>query len=278
MVKILTDTSTLFSVAEGKEIGLTVVPLSVSLHDKTYREFEDIDTARFLDMLKDGSIPSSSQPSLGEIIDAYKSLDGHEVINITIADGLSGTYRTAEQAKTMVSNEEDITVINSGTLCGPHRYVVQWALRMAEAGRQAKDIIDEVTEKLKHQVSFLMPMDFNFLRRGGRITPLAAAMGSILRFVPVLTQTVDGKRLERAGLSRNFAHALKVVLDKLAAMGAGEGTLISVSHAGNPDKGDKAVQAVKERFPGAQVEFLTLSPAFVVQGGPGCIAVQMIRK
>ena len=277
MVKIMTDTSTLYSVEDGKKIGLTVVPLSVSLGDKTYREFEDIDTARFLNMLKDGGIPSSSQPALGEIIHAYEGLQGHDVINITIADGLSGTYGTAVQAKAMVKNSEEITVINSGTLCGPHRYVVQFALAMADAGRQAKDIMEAVTEKLKHQVSFLMPVDFGFLRRGGRITPLAAAMGTILRFVPVLTQTPDGKRLERAALSRNFGLAMKVVLDKLAALGAGDGTLVSVSHAGNPDHGSKAVEAVKERFPKAKVELLALSPAFIVQGGPGCVAVQMIR-
>ena len=91
MVQILSDSSTLYSVSEGKDVGLVVVPLSVQINNKSYREFEDISSKEFLKIIAEGHIPTSSQPSIGEKEEAYNAVNG-EVIDLTMADGLSGTY------------------------------------------------------------------------------------------------------------------------------------------------------------------------------------------
>ena len=106
---------------------------------------------------------------------------------------------------------KNITVINSGTLCGPHRYLVQKALSLAKEGLSTEEILNALAPSLGNHRSFLIPNDFDFLRRGGRLTPLAAKVGGLLKLVPVMTTTKDGKRLEKFALCRSFASAMETI-------------------------------------------------------------------
>ena len=132
---------------------------------------------------------------------------GFEVINIAMADGLSGTYQSACGAKNMVENGDNVTVINSTTLCGPHRYMVEKAQQMKEAGCGAKEIIEWLEAATKKHESFLIPQDFDFLRRGGRLTPVAATLGLVLKLKPIMTQTPDGKQLDKFRVKRTMKAA-----------------------------------------------------------------------
>ena len=138
MVKIISDTSTLYSIDEAKQRGFDVSPLSVTINDNTYEEFEDITTEEFIEIINQGHIPKSSQPSIGRVKDLYDSYPDDQILNITMADGLSGTYKSAELAKTMANNPENITVFNSKTLCGPHRTIVETAVDMAKNGSESQ--------------------------------------------------------------------------------------------------------------------------------------------
>ena len=213
MVQIMSDSSALYSIAQGKEVGLVVNPLSVSVADKTYREFEEIDSDTFLKLVIEGNTPSSSQPSVGETLSLYEQYGDAPLLNITVADGLSGTYQTASAAAQNMPEEKrkNITVINSGTLCGPHRYLVQKALSLAKEGLSTEEILNALAPSLGNHRSFLIPNDFDFLRRGGRLTPLAAKVGGLLKLVPVMTTTKDGKRLEKFALCRSFASAMETI-------------------------------------------------------------------
>lgn len=124
MVKIVADTSTLFSSEEGNKHGITITPLSVNIAKDTYRELDEITSAQFLERLQEGALPTSSQPSIGEKMEQYELLaKADEVLDITMADGLSGTYESACNAKADCVYGDRITVLNSETLCGPHRYL-----------------------------------------------------------------------------------------------------------------------------------------------------------
>ena len=89
MVKIITDTSALFTVENGIHMGVDVLPLCVSIDDHQYRDL-CFDTKLFLDKIKEGHVPSSSQPPIGEVLAAYEDAKEEEILNITMADGLSG--------------------------------------------------------------------------------------------------------------------------------------------------------------------------------------------
>ncbi len=121
MIRIVSDSSTLYSEKEAKKNNLDVSPLTVTINEKTYRELEDITTEEFIEIIEQGHIPISSQPPIGDVIEIYDKYSNDEIINITMADGLSGTYDTACMAREMVDHRDLITVINSKTLCGPHR-------------------------------------------------------------------------------------------------------------------------------------------------------------
>ena len=130
-----------------------------------------------------------------------------------MADGLSGTYQTACSAREMSENKESITVINSKTLCGPHRYMVEKAQKMKLAGCSKDEIVQWLEYAIEHGESFLIPQDFDFLRRGGRLTPVAAAIGSVLKLKPIMTLTEDCKQLDKFGIKRTMKAAAGAVID-----------------------------------------------------------------
>ena len=140
MVRIITDSSSLYTVEEGRDTGIDSVPLSVSIGDCHGRDLQ-MDMPQFYKRIDEGQIPTSSQPPIGEVLDNYEKYRGEPIINISMADGLSGTYESACSARAMAKNKEDITVFNSRTLCGPHRYMVDQAHRMAGEGREKHEIL-----------------------------------------------------------------------------------------------------------------------------------------
>lgn len=276
-MKIVTDTSTLFSPKEGLELGITVLPLSVTAAGNVYKEYVDIQPTEFIKIVREGHVPTSSQPSVGETLDVFENTD-EEIICISMADGLSGTYQSAVGAKNSVENNERITVINSRTLCGPHRYMVKKAVKMQKEGATTQEIIDEMNRLAYSNKSFLIPSDFDFLARGGRLTPLAAKIAGLVKIVPVMTQTEDMKRLESAGMKRTMKKAVQTAIDAFNEMGVNEDYLITVSHAGCEEDATKVLNQVHEAFPNTEIELVHLSCAFIVQGGPNCIAIQTIKK
>lgn len=277
MIRLISDSSTLYSIEEGKALPCDITPLCVTINGKTYREFEEIDAETFLGLIKAGYIPSSSQPSMGELIELFEKYPDDEILVISMADGLSGTYQTAEAARQHTEHPERIHVVNSQTLCGPHRYLVDLAARLIRDGRQIKDILETLQNKIATSLSFLLPQDFSYLKRGGRCTPMAAAMGGLLKLQPIMIQAEEGRRLEKFGVGRSFDVAVKSVLGKLEEHVRNARVQISVSHAFSKEQAEKVLARVKERFPEAECVLYDLSCAFITQGGPRCIAIQSIE-
>ena len=277
MIRLISDSSTLYSIEEGKALPCDITPLCVTINGKTYREFEEIDAETFLGLIKAGYIPSSSQPSMGELIELFEKYPDDEILVISMADGLSGTYQTAEAARQHTEHPERIHVVNSQTLCGPHRYLVDLAARLIRDGRQIEDILETLRNKIATSLSFLLPQDFSYLKRGGRCTPVAAAMGGLLKLQPIMIQAEEGRRLEKFGVGRSFDAAVKSVLGKLEEHVRNARVQISVSHAFSKEQAEKVLARVKERFPEAECVLYDLSCAFITQGGPRCIAIQSIE-
>ncbi|MBQ6844702.1 MAG: DegV family protein [Agathobacter sp.] len=277
MVQIITDSSTLFTVEEGKKMGIEVLPLCVSIGDLDGRDTQ-ISMDAFYGEIAKGNHPSSSQPPIGEVMEVYEKYPDAEIINISMADGLSGTYQSACGAKESVDNCDSITVINSKTLCGPHRYMVKKAVQLKEAGKTAKEIIEWLEYAREHQESFLIPQDFDFLRRGGRLTPMAAKFASVLHLRAIMTQTPDGCRLDKFGMKRSMKLAMKAVVDHLEKVKIDARHIVYVSHARAEEDAKRAVAMIKERFADVEIEMLELGAAFVTQGGPQCVAIQYIEK
>ena len=278
MARIISDTSTLYSTTQAREAGFAVSPLSVTIAGQSYREFDEIDSTRFVEIIRQGNMPTSSQPAIGEVTALYESYPGDEIVNIAMAHGLSGTYTSAVAAAQLCDHADKITVINTRTLCGPHRYLVEKAVQMAADGASVDEIKSWCEEKMDTAKSYLVPADYDYLRRGGRLSPLVSHVGKMAGLSPVMTQTDDGTRLTVASIRRGFPHAVKYIVEQLTKRGVGEGWRVYISHAAAPDKAELALKKLKEAIPGAHYEIVPLSPAFITQGGPECMAVQYIAE
>ena len=277
MVHIVSDTSTLYSTAQAEAAGFAVSPLSVTIAGKSYREFDEISAEEFVDLIRQGHMPTSSQPAIGEVEELYARYAGEEIINVAMASGLSGTYNSAVAAAQLSENGENISVLNTRTLCGPHRYLVQKAVQWAEEGQSRSQILEKLNALMDTAKSFLVPADFDYLRRGGRLSPLVSHVGKAANLTPIMTQTETGERLTVASIRRGYSHAVKYIVKELQKAGIGEGWQVQISHAGAQEKAEQTLAALQEAMPGAQYHIYPLSPAFITQGGPGCVAVQYIK-
>ena len=278
MIRIVSDTSTLYSSQQAQEAGFHVAPLSVTIAGESYREFDEISSEKFVSIIREGNMPTSSQPAIGDVAQLYEQFPDDEILNITMAAGLSGTYDSAMTAARLCENNGRITVLNSRTLCGPHRYMVGKAVEWANSGVGVAEIVSRLEKLMETEKSFLMPADFDYLRRGGRLSPLVSYVGAAANLIPVMTKTEDDRRLTVAGVKRGFAAAIKYVGTNLVRRGVGAGWRVSVSHADVPDKAQQAIEILKEMLPDTNFEILPLSPAFITQGGPGCVAVQIVEE
>ena len=277
MLRIVSDTSTLYSSAQAREAGFAVAPLFVTIGGESFLEFDEISSDDFVAKIRQGHMPTSSQPAVGHVAALYEQFPDDEILNISMADGLSGTYNGAVTAAGMDENPERITVINSRTLCGPHRYMVENAVKLAKEGLGKEEIIRRTEALMETSKSYLMPADFGYLRRGGRLSPMVSYVGQVANLSPVMTLTEDCRQLTVASVRRGFANAIKYVSKTLAGQGVGAGWRIYISHAAAREKAEQAMKILKESFPEAIYEILPLSPAFITQGGPGCVAVQTVQ-
>lgn len=280
MVRIVSDSSTQYTIAEGRALGIAITPLLVTIAGKSYREYEEISSREFLDIIAQGNIPTSSQPSVGEVIANYEALAGNEIINISMAAGLSGTYESAVLAAGQAKNAADITVVNSRTLCGPHRYIVTRAASMAGNGATSAEILDMLERASASTKSFLIPSDFDYLRRGGRINERAGKVMGALKIMPVLVETEDGRKLDLAGIHRSKKLLLKSLSSAFSShgLGDGDGWLITVSHADYLERAQMIRDHLGTAFPRVKLEVRELGPVFITQGGPRCVSVQAVRK
>lgn len=279
MVRIVSDTASLFTPQSGREAGMDILPLNVTIGGKTYREIEEISSEELLELIKHGDIPTSSQPAPAEIMDVYaKATEREPVLNITMADGLSGTYQTACGVRETMSNKEHITVLNSRTLCGPQEAIVKKALKLAERGLGVEEIVRRLEENISSSKSFLIPQDFDYLRRGGRLSPGASHVGSLLKLTPLLVQSSDGMRLDKAAICRGFERAVEKCIEGFKRIGVDERYRISICHAGTPEQGRQAYSMISDTLHGVALELRELTPAFITQGGPRCVSIQAIIR
>ena len=277
MIQIITDSSSLYTPSEARQAGFESVPLCVSIGDSHERDLL-LDMEEYYRKIEQGLLPTSSQPPLGDVIEVFEAYAGSSIINISMADGLSGTYQTACGAREMVKNKDQITVFNSRTLCGPHRYMVTQAQKMKEDGCSFQEILDWLERAARNTESFLIPQDFSFLKRGGRLTPLAAATGIVLKLKPIMKLTEDGTRLDKFGVKRTMISAAQSIIDYRREKELGSQHILYISHANALEDAQKMKVLFEQAFPGLEVVILELSAVFVAQGGPRCVAIQYIKR
>lgn len=273
-MKIVTDSSVMFSIEEGARRGMTVLPLTVTIDGQSWLEYEDISAEQFLAKVRTGAIPQSASPPPALTLEAYDT--DEEIVHLAMANGLSGAYEVACGLHDQARHPDRVHIVNTQSLCVPHRAMALAITGMAAQGLGAQAILEALQRMIGTARSYLLPEDFDFLRRGGRLTPLAAKFAHLVKAFPVMKQTDDGTRLEKLKIARSFAKAVGAVADDLESQSLGKNFFIGVSHADNPGHAADAIRWLTERFPACRNGVFELGPAFITQGGPGCLAIQVV--
>lgn len=276
-MKIITDTSALYSLQEGKELGIEVIPACALVDGVVYRDYEDISSEEFMKLIEEGKVPTTSQPAIGDVIDIFEGTQ-EDILYLTIGDGLSGTYQNAMGAKNAVEKNDHIYIIDTQTLAGAQRYLVQKAIMLKKAGLEIKEIVRQVKKSVVTSASFVIPNDFNYLKRSGRLTPIAAAICSVIKIIPVLTQTEDMKRIKPYAIKRSHKKAVDAVIEYFKGMSVNKDYIISIGHAGVRQVAENVVKQIRNHFSDTTIELFQLSPTLITHGGPGCITIQAICR
>lgn len=276
-MKIISDTASLFSIKEGKEAGVIIVPACVISEGQVYKDYEDITGEGFLEMIQSGTTPTSSQPAIGDLMEAFEEAK-EDTLALFIGDGLSGGYQNAVGAKNSMENSDHIRILDTRTLAGAERYLVQKAVRLKNKGMAVDYVIRELLKSIESSVSFVIPADFEYLKRSGRLTAVAAKIGTMIKIVPVLTQTADMKKITPLTIKRSWKKAVEAIVERLKSVGVNEGYRIYVCHGGDLKAAENVVKQIKEYFANVELELIGLSPTMMTHGGPGCVLVQAIKK
>jgi DegV family protein with EDD domain len=272
-MKIITDTGSLMSQAQALELDIELLPLQVAILGKNYRDYFELKSADFVEMVKK-AIPNSSQPAIGDVMEVYERTKN--ALHITMTKGLSATYDSALGILNSM-HTEGITLFNSKTLAGTQKYLVELAASLSK-DKSVEEIVERMNKCLSSCQSFLMPTDFDYLKRGGRITTLAATLGGFLKLKPIVMHVEGSERLEKFGSGRTWTNAIDQIIDRMIENGVSYTHKIYISHAFNLEVAELAFKRIKERIQNIEVDILELSPVMITQGGPGCVAIQYILK
>lgn len=276
-MRIVTNTAALLTPEEGKKAGIEVIPVSVSLGNRSLRDYLDISPSELAERLRSGEVAGTSQPALSDVLEILEGSD-EETVMLTVADGLSGEYLTALGVRKGLSYRDRIHIVNSRSLAAPLRHMAMKAAQLRDSGISAEEITSQLERMAHSTISFVIPADFEYLNRSGRISQLTAKIGGALKVVPVLTQTQDRRRVTLMTVKRSRKLAAEAILSRLKELGVGEKYMISVGYADVRDFAMQLLEHIRGVFPSAGHEIYQLAPSLITHGGPGCVVVQTVLK
>ncbi|MDF9867590.1 DegV family protein with EDD domain [Bacilli bacterium PM5-3] len=281
-VAFVTDSGTGLSVSEVEELGCYSVPLQISYDDKSLLENEDINVDEVYQLVSEGKMLKTSLPPLSKIEELFLKLknEGYEkIFAVPICSGLSGTINAMVLSAKEVGIDFDY--FDNGTTAMIERYMVVRAKALYESGKTFDEIKSILSKICQNANTFVIPNDLHHLKRGGRLTAIAASLGSLLKIKPVLEINIKTEgRIDVLDKVRTMSRALKRTISALEAdnVGDGLGYNITIAHVLANDEGLKLLEMYKEKFPKANYNFIKLVSVVGVHTGPGCLAVQYFKE
>lgn len=282
-VAVITDSNSGITQAQAKDLGIQVIPMPFMFGDSDETYYEDINLTReeFFQRMADGQTVHTSQPSPVDVLKAWdKALEtADQVVHIPMSSGLSGSCQSAF----MLSSEYDgkVQVVNNQRISGNQKDSVYDAMALAAKGWSAEDIRAKL-EEVKHQNNVYIMVDtLTYLKRGGRVTPAAAAIGTLLKIKPVLQ--LRGERLDAFSKARTTQQGKNTMLTAMkkdieTEFGGMQNVYLQAVHAQCPDQFAPWLEEVKAYFPEIPVGQDCLSLSICCHIGPGALALSCSEK
>ena len=277
-MQIVTDSGTDLSLSKEQHSSLNihVVPLTVTLDEKSYKEGVDIHPEDFYQLLEDsGNMPTTSQPSAGEFADMYRKIaaEDADIISIHMSSGLSGTFNAAKAGAELVP-DANITVVETKTLSAAAGWQVEAAARAFKAG-WLKDKVFSLMERIGRASESLYTLnELKYLIHGGRISHMKGLIATALNIKPLIgVEKVNGTYVQH-GQVRTFKRAVKGLVDLIAKQHKpGSALRTQVLHSFNPEGAALLRELVDQQF---DCTWLPLGPMSLVLGahtGPSMVGV-----
>ena len=279
-IAVVTDSNSGITQEKGKELGVHVIPMPFYIDGELFLEDITLTQEAFYEKLASDCEISTSQPAPGEVMEFWDKLlkEYDEIVHIPMSSGLSSTCETA----IMLSKDYDgkVEVVNNQRISVTQKTSVLDAVRLAKAGKRALEI-KESLEAEKLEASIYITVDtLKYLKKGGRITPAAAAIGTVLNLKPVLQ--IQGEKLDAFAKVRGWKQAKKTMLDAmekdLLHRFGGKKMSLLAAYTCSAEEAKSWKEELEDRFPNYTIDMDPLSLSVACHIGPGALAVACAKE
>lgn len=281
-IAIVTDSNSGITQEEAKEQGIFVVPMPFLIDGQEYYEDITLNQKQFYEKLAGNGSVSTSQPSIESLTKMWEKVleEYEEVIYIPMSSGLSGSCQTA----VMLAEDYDgrVLVVDNQRISVTQRRAAEDAYAMTQAGKSSEEIYKALMETKLEASIYIMVDTLKYLRKGGRLTPAVAALGTILRIKPVLQ--IQGEKLDTFAKARTGKQGVSIMLDAMEKDVEQrfdndlEQLYIDIAHTENAQGAEELKREIQKRYPNQEVRINPLSLSVSCHIGPGALAVAIAKK
>ena len=284
-IAVVTDSNSGITQAQANEMGVTVLPMPFMIDGETYYEDITLTREQFYQRLKDNADIATSQPTPDSILKMWDKLlkEYDQIIHIPMSSGLSGSCSTAMVLAGEDEYEGKVFVVDNRRISVTQYQSVKDAQMLAAMGMDGAQIKKRLEETAADSVIFITVDTLKYLKKGGRITPAAAALGTLLKIKPVLI--ILGEKLDSFAKARTMKqaktmmmNAIQKELDERLHDSECRNCHLAIAHTDNEEAALEFKKEVEERFPNADVYMAPLSLSIACHIGPGSLAVTATRK
>ena len=284
-IAVVTDSNSGITQAQAKEMGVAVLPMPFMIDGETYYEDITLTREQFYQRLKDNADIATSQPTPDSILKMWDKLlkEYDQIIHIPMSSGLSGSCSTAMMLAGEDEYEGKVFVVDNRRISVTQYQSVKDAQMLAAMGMDGTQIKKRLEETAADSVIFITVDTLKYLKKGGRITPAAAALGTLLKIKPVLI--ILGEKLDSFAKARTMKQAKTMMMNAIQKELDGRlhdsecrNCHLAIAHTDNEEAALEFKKEVEERFPNAEVYMAPLSLSIACHIGPGSLAVTATRK
>ena len=284
-IAVVTDSNSGITQAQAKEMGVAVLPMPFMIDGETYYEDITLTREQFYQRLKDNADIATSQPTPDSILKMWDKLlkEYDQIIHIPMSSGLSGSCSTAMMLAGEDEYEGKVFVVDNRRISVTQYQSVKDAQMLAAMGMDGTQIKKRLEKTAADSVIFITVDTLKYLKKGGRITPAAAALGTLLKIKPVLI--ILGEKLDSFAKARTMKQAKTMMMNAIQKELDGRlhdsecrNCHLGIAHTDNEEAALEFKKEVEERFPNADVYMAPLSLSIACHIGPGSLAVTATRK
>ena len=282
-IAIVTDSNSGITQKQAEQLGVFVVPMPFMINGETFYEGINLSVEEFYKKMAENADISTSQPAPGEVTGLWDNIlnEYDSIVHIPMSIGLSGSCQTAA----MLAQDYDgrVQVVDNQRISVTQRQSVLDAIELAGRGMNAEQIKEFLVNVKFDSSIYIMVDTLKYLKKGGRITPAAAAFGEILRIKPVLQ--IQGEKLDAFAKVRSVKQAKSVMIKAMKSdmekrFGGinPENIWLEVAHTQNEIEAEKFKEEILEEFPGFDIHIDPLSLSVSCHIGPGALAIACSKK